>query len=77
MKNEKINETMIDIEFNFVNSILPEKIKFFIPKNDTAPQIGIEIRKEIFAASVLLNFNNLAAVIAIPDLLTPGTKDKI
>ena len=68
---------MIDIEFNFVNSILPEKIKFFKPKNDTAPKIGIEIRKEIFAASVLLNFNNLAAVIAIPDLLTPGTKDKI
>ena len=27
--------------------------------------------------SILLNLNNLAAVIAIPDLLTPGTKDKI
>ena len=76
VKNEKINETMIDIKFSFVNSLFPEKIKFFKPKNDTAAKIGIEIRKEIFAASVLLNLNNLAAVIAIPDLLTPGTKDK-
>ena len=68
---------MIDIKFNFVNSKFSKKIKFFKPKIDTAPRIGIEIRKEIFAASVLLNFNNLAAVIAIPDLLTPGIKDKI
>ena len=39
--------------------------------------MGIESKKEIFAESYLLKFNNLAAVIAIPDLLTPGTKDKI
>ena len=37
----------------------------------------VDIKKDIFAASVLLNFKNLATVIAIPDLLTPGTKDKI
>ena len=49
---------------------------FFIPKIDTAPKIGIESKKDIFAESVLSNFKNLAAVIAIPDLLTPGIKDK-
>ena len=53
------------------------KIKFFNPKNETAPKIGIDIKKDIFAESTLLKFNNLAAVIAIPDLLTPGIKDKI
>ena len=76
VKKEKINEIIIDNKFNFVNSKLSESNRFFKPKIDTAPKIGIEIRKEIFAASVLLNFNNLAAVIAIPDLLTPGTNDK-
>ena len=39
--------------------------------------MGIEIKKDIFAESTLSNFKNLAAVIAIPDLLTPGIKDKI
>mgnify|MGYP006952503342 CR=1 FL=1 len=39
------------------------------------PKIGIESKKDIFAESNLLKFNNLAAVIAIPDLLTPGIKD--
>ena len=77
VKKEKIKEIIIDNKFNFVNSALSERNRFLKPKIDTAPKIGIEIRKEIFAASVLLNFNNLAAVIAIPDLLTPGTKDKI
>ena len=54
-----------------------EENNVFIPKIDTAPKIGIEIKKEIFPASILLKFNNLAAVMAIPDLLTPGIKDKI
>ena len=39
--------------------------------------MGIEIKKDIFAESTLSNFKNLAAVIAMPDLLTPGIKDKI
>ena len=56
---------------------LPEEMIFLIPKKETAPKIGIESKNVIFAASTLLNFNNLAAVIAIPDLLTPGIKDKI
>ena len=76
VKKEKINEIIIDNKFNFVNSKLSERNRFFKPKIDTAPKIGIEIRKEIFAASVLLNPKNRATVIAIPDLLTPGTNDK-
>ena len=77
VKKEKAKEIIIDSKFNFVNSILSERKIFFKPKIDTAPKIGMETKKEIFAASVLLNLNNLAVVIAIPDLLTPGTKDKI
>ena len=44
---------------------------------ETAPKIGIDNKNDIFAESTLLNFNSLAAVIAIPDLLTPGIKEKI
>ena len=54
-----------------------ENIKLFSPKIDTAPKIGIEIKKDILAASTRLKFNSLAAVIPIPDRLTPGSSDKI
>ena len=74
--NEKINEISIDTKFNLVKSISSKKIIFLIPNIDTAPKIGIESKKDIFAESNLVKFNNLAAVIAIPDLLTPGNKDK-
>ena len=47
----------------------------FRPKVDTAPKIGIEIKKDILAASTLLKHKILDAVIAIPDLLTPGISD--
>ena len=33
-------------------------------------------KNEILAALTLSNFRNLAAVIAIPDRLTPGIKEK-
>ena len=46
-------------------------------KNETAHKIGIDKRNDIFAESNLLKFKNLAAVIAIPDLLTPGINEKI
>ena len=72
-----MKEMSIASKFNNEKFMLSEKIKFFIPKIDTAPKIGIEIKNEIFPASNLLNFSNLAAVMAIPDLLTPGIKDKI
>ena len=48
----------------------------FAPQK-TAPKVGIDNKKEIFAASNLLKCNILAAVIVIPDLLTPGINDRI
>ena len=53
-----------------------ESKRLLIPKIDTAPSVGIDNKNDIFAESYLLNFKILAAEIAIPDLLTPGTKDK-
>ena len=75
--NEKKKDNKIDVIFIIAKSNLPEVIIFLIPKKETAPKIGIESKNVIFAASTLLNFNNLAAVIAIPDLLTPGINEKI
>ena len=74
---EKEKDKNIAIKFNLENIKSFSDIIFLIPKIETAPKIGIEIRNEIFPASTLLKFSNLAAVIAIPDLLTPGIKDKI
>ena len=74
--SEKQKEINIENKFNLVNSKLSESNKFFRPKIETAPKIGIDNKKEIFAASTLVNFSNLAAVIAIPDLLTPGISEK-
>ena len=56
---------------------LSDLIKLFNPKIETAANVGIDNKNDILAESYLLNFNALAPVIAIPDLLTPGTKDKI
>ena len=75
--SEKKKESTTAIKFNIVKFKLSSKIKFFVPKKETAPKIGIETRNDNLAASILLKPNNLAAVIAIPDLLTPGTKAKI
>ena len=36
---------------------------------------GIEIKKDTFADDTLSKLKNLAAVIVIPDLLTPGIND--
>ena len=38
--------------------------------------VGIDNKNDILAASNLLNFSILAAVIVIPDLLTPGIKER-
>ena len=40
----------------------------------TAVKAGIAVKKEILAESNLLKLKNLAPVIVIPDLLTPGIK---
>ena len=70
--SENIKERKIEIKLTSVKYWLSDKIKFFTPNTDTAPKIGIDSKKDIFAASSLLKLSNLAAVIAIPDLLTPG-----
>ena len=70
------------IDYDEVTKFIKEKLKFskllrfFNPNKVTAPRVGIESKKDILAESNLWNFNNLAAVIVIPDLLTPGIKDR-
>ena len=66
------------MDVKFIN----EKFKFsdeiisFKPKKLTAAKVGIDSKKEILAESYLLKFINLPAEIVIPDLLTPGIRDK-
>ena len=72
-----MKEKKIEIKLIFVKKKFSDNNKFFIPNKDTAPKIGIDNKKEIFADSSLLKFSNLAAVIAMPDLLTPGISDRI
>ena len=77
VKYENINDKKIEIIFNIDKCALLENIIFFNPKIDTAPKVGIESKKEILDASNLLKFNSLPAVIVIPDLLTPGIRERI
>ena len=74
---EKMNESKIDAIFRIDKLKLLEKIIFFNPNIDTAPKVGIDNKNDIFAASYLLKHKNLAALIVIPDLLTPGIKERI
>ena len=74
---EKTKDNKIAARFSLAKLKLSDVIIFVIPKKETAPKIGIESKNAILAASTLLNFNILAAVMAIPDLLTPGTNEKI
>ena len=70
-----MNEKKIDSTFISEKCKLWELKRLPSPKIVTAPNVGIDKRKDILAESNLLKFNNLAAVIVIPDLLTPGIKD--
>ena len=65
----------MDNKFKKENSRLSELIKLLRPKIETPPRVGIDNKKEIFAESYLSNLSNLAAVIVIPDLLTPGINE--
>ena len=76
MKENK-KENIIEMIIKNEKLKLSDFTKLFNPKIETAAKVGIDNRKDILAESYLLNFNVLAPVIAIPDLLTPGTKDKI
>ena len=70
-----MNENRIAIKFKIEKLRLWETIIFLKPNKETADNVGIDNKNDIFAASNLLKFNNLAAVIVIPDLLTPGSKE--
>jgi hypothetical protein len=48
-----------------------------IPRKLAPAKAGIDNKNEILLESTLLNFKNLAAVIVIPALLTPGIKARI
>ena len=74
---EKRKEKKIELIFNIEKLKSSEIITFLKPYKDTAPNVGIDSKKDIFAASYLINFNNLAAEIVTPDLLTPGISEKI
>ena len=75
--NEKKYEKIIEIIIKNEKFKFSDLIRLFKPNIDTAPKVGIDKRNEILAESYLLNFNALATVITITDLLTPGINDKI
>ena len=76
--NENKNDKRIDTRFTKETLISLLVIRLFnLKKTETAAKVGMDNKKDIFAESNLLKFNNRAAVIVIPDLLTPGTKDNI
>ena len=77
VKQEKKNENITPSKLKIDISKLSFSIMLFKLKILTAVNIGIDIRKEILTESTLLKFKILAADIVIPDLLTPGIKDKI
>ena len=74
---EKIKDKITLEKFNFIKSKLSVKYNLYAPKTDTANKVGMDNKNEILAAFTLSNLRNLAAVIAMPDLLTPGIKEKI
>ena len=76
MKENK-NENIIEMIIKNEKLKLSDFTKLFNPKIETAAKVGIDNKNDILAESYLLNFNALAPVIEIPDLLTPGTNDKI
>ena len=76
MKENK-KDNIIEIIIKNEKLKLSDFIKLSSPKIETAAKVGIDNRNDILAESYLLNFNTLAPVIEIPDLLTPGTNDKI
>ena len=73
---ENINENITAQKFSIVICKFLNSIIFIRLWELTATRVGIDSKKEIFAESILLNFKNLAPVIVMPDLLTPGIKDK-
>ena len=74
---KKKNENTIEIKFKSEKFKSSEIIIFFKPNIETTAKVGIDNKNDILAASYLLKFKILAALIVIPDLLTPGIKERI
>ena len=72
--SEKIKEKNIEKKFVIEKFESWFSIWLYRPKIETAASVGIDNKNEILAESNLLNSKNLADVITIPDLLTPGIK---
>ena len=75
--NENAKENIIEISIKNEKLKLSDFNKLFNPNIETAAKVGMDNKKDILAESNLLKFNILAAVIDIPDLLTPGIKESI
>ena len=67
MKDKKIANKFIKEKLTFSDTKT-----FCIPYILTAAKVGIDNKNEIFEDSTLSNLSVLAAVIAIPERLTPG-----
>ena len=76
VKNEKVNDKRTAIINRELNCIDCSKASFKLRKLAPA-NAGIDNKKEILLESILLKFKNLAAVIVIPALLTPGIRANI
>ena len=70
--SEKIKEKNIEKTFKIEKFKSWLSIWLYRPKIETAANVGIDNKNEILAESTLLKSKNLADVITIPDLLTPG-----
>ena len=76
VKNENINDKNVAINNKEFISIDCSKASLK-PRKLAPAKAGIDNKKEILLESNLLKFKNLAAVIVIPALLTPGINAKI
>ena len=72
VSSEKIKEKNIEKTFKIEKFKSWFSIWLYRPKIETAANVGIDNKNEILAESTLLKSKNLADVITIPDLLTPG-----
>ena len=77
VKYEIKNENKMPVKFIKEISILSLIIIFCKLYTLTIANTGRDVKKDIFAESILLYLSILALVIVIPDLLTPGINDKI
>ena len=77
MIKEKANDKIIPKKFCMVICKLFNSTILTTLYEHTAKRVGIDNKKEIFADSALSKVKNLAHVIVIPDLLTPGIKERI